>query len=569
MYSPTTPSPAIGFIVDRNKIIGISQPVDDNEVLKEIKGLLEGGIRRICICLKGSFYDNRDECQIKSIMAEQYPEHYLGSIPILTGEEICKHPDDMSRCHGALLNAYVHGPMAASLFKLEDELRGKGYILPLLIGHTDGGVAKVSKTKPLSTIESGPIFGIHGSGYFAGIYNLEKVITLDVGGTTSKIGLILDGKPATSNPSAIFDIPMNIPLIDLHSLALGGGTVARPSSDSEITLGPRSMGSYPGPAAYDLGGTEATLTDALLVLKYLDSNYYAGGTRKLNIARAEQVIEEMVAKPLGIDLVKAAHMILDEALNMIAGEIKRVVKNVGINPQEFVLFGFGGNGGLLSCNIAEKIGVNQVCIFSIGSVFSAFGSSIADISHTYEYAPCVPLEDFKRLHSVVSQLRQEALRDMKGEGLNLAKVEIDLYLEIGDGENRPIPIECHYLDFDKRSDVEVLRKLFAKKASPDYRQDNLRVELLKLKAHHPAPSYKPAVFPIEESDSGSALKGEREIISGDKLLTASIYDRNLLNNGNYVNGPAIIEAVDTTCLVPTGWELNIDKYKNGFINRKG
>ena len=175
-------------------------------------------------------------------MTEQYAEHYLGSIPALTGEEICKHPDDMTRTHAALLNTYVHGPMAASLFKLEDELRERGYILPLLIGHIDGGVAKVSKTTPLNTIESGPIFGVHGGAYFARIYNLQKVITLDVGGTTSKIGLVLDGKPVTANPNAIFGIPLNVPLIDLHSLALGGGTITRVATDSTIKLGPKSSG---------------------------------------------------------------------------------------------------------------------------------------------------------------------------------------------------------------------------------------------------------------------------------------------------------------------------------------
>jgi N-methylhydantoinase A/oxoprolinase/acetone carboxylase beta subunit len=151
----------------------------------------------------------------------------LGSVPILTGEDICKHPDDMTRTHAALLNTYVHGPMAISLFKEEDYLREKGYTKPLPIGHIDGGVSRVSKTKPIDTIESGPIFGIHGSVHFSKIYGLDKVITLDVGGTTSKIGWILDGSPITSTESTIFGIPLKIPLISLSSIALGGGTVVK------------------------------------------------------------------------------------------------------------------------------------------------------------------------------------------------------------------------------------------------------------------------------------------------------------------------------------------------------
>ena len=569
LYSPTTPDPAIGFLIDRTNIIGLSQPVDITEVLKEIKSLLERGVRRICICLKGSFYDNRDELQIKNMIAEQYSEHYLGSIPVLTGEEIRKHPDDMTRTHAALLNAYVHGPMAASLFKLEDELREKGYFLPLLIGHIDGGVARVSKTTPLNTIESGPIFGTHGGAYFAKIYNLKKVVTLDVGGTTSKIGLVLDSRPVTSTPKAIFGIPMNIPLIDLNSLALGGGTIIRVGSDPKIKLGPKSMGSYPGPACYDLGGTEATLTDALLVLKYLDPDYYAGGTRKLKVTKAEQVIQDRVANPLGTDLVKAAYEIMDEALRVVADEIKKLIERTRIDPKEFVLFTFGGNGGILGCNIAEKIGVNQVYIFSIGSVFSAFGASTADISHTYEYAPFVSLEDFKGLRKIVSQLRSEALRDMTGEGLDLAKVEIGLDLEISDGDNPSIPIDSHYLGFDSQGDVELIKELFGQKAPPDYGRGKLVVELLRLTARYPAPSYELAVFPMERPDSESAVKGKREIFGSDGLVLVNIYDWNLLKSGNVVTGPAIIEATDTTYLVPMSWELKVDKYKNGLIERTG
>ncbi len=568
LYSSTVPNPSIGFLIDRANIIGLSQPVDTTELLKELKGLLEQGVRRMCICLKGSFYDNRDELQIKNIITEQYSEHYLGSVPVLTGEEICKHPDDMTRTHMALLNAYVHGPMASSLFKQEDELREKGYILPLLIGHIDGGVARVSKTTPLHTIEAGPIFGIHGAAYFARMYNLKKVITLDVGGTTSKIGLIIDGRPVTSTANAIFNIPLNIPLITLNSLALGGGTIARAGSASKIKLGPKSMGSYPGPACYDLGGTEATLTDALLILKYFDPDYYAGGTRKLNVTKATQVIQDRVAKPLGTDLVKAAYGIMDEALRLIADEIKKLIEKTRTDPKEFALFAFGGNGGIFGCNIAEKIGANQVYIFSVGPVFSAFGASTADISHTYEYAPFVSLEDFKGLRKIVSQLRDEALRDMKGEGLELAKVKISLDLEISAGENPPVLVESHYLDFDSEDDVEIVRGLFTKKALFDCGRDKLVVELLRLRAHYPSPGYEPAVFQIEGPGSEGTIKHQRDIFWADRLLSTNVYDWDLLKSGNIVSGPAIIEATDTTHLVPIGWELKVDKYKNGLIKRK-
>lgn len=569
LYSSTVPDDAIGFIIDRTNIKGLSQPIDTTEILKELRELLEQGVRRVCICFKGSLHDNKDELQARNVITEQYPEHYMGSVPVLTGEEICKYPDDMTRAHAALLNAYVHGSMATFLFNQEDELRRKGYSMPLLIGHVDGGVARVSKTKPIDTIESGPIFGIHAAAYFARTYNLKKAITLDVGGTTSKIGLILNGRPMTSTESTLGGISLKMNLITLSSLTLGGGSVVSVGSDSKIKLGPKSMGAYPGPASYDLGGTEATLTDAFIIVKYLDPDYYAGGERKLNVTRAEQTIQERVANLLGMDLEKAAYGVADEAFSMVADGIKKIVERTGIDPKEFVLLVFGGNGGVFGCDIAEKIGANQVYIFSLASVFSAFGASTADISHTYEYAPLVSLEDFNKLQKVISQLRNEALRDMKGEGLDLAKVEIDLNFEISDGRNPPISVESHYLGLDSRDEVEQIRKLFDKKAPTDYSRDRLVVEILRLRAHYPTPSYELPVFPMQSPDSESALKGKRKVFWREGLVSTNIYDWALLRSGNVVPGPAIIEAADTTYLVPMGWELKVDKYKNGLIEKRG
>jgi N-methylhydantoinase A/oxoprolinase/acetone carboxylase beta subunit len=571
LYSSTNNDPAIGFLIERANVIGLSQPINTSEVLREVKAHLERGVRRICLSLKGSFYDNKDELQVRKIVEDQYPEHYLGSIPVLAGEDICKHPDDMTRTHAALLNAYVHGPMAVSLFKLEDELRERDYIRPLLIGHISGGVARVSKTTPINTIESGPIFGIHGGAYFAEVYKLKKVISLDVGGTTSKIGLVLDGKPASSSSNAIFNIPVNIPLIDLQSVASGGGTVARvgDGSDSRIKFGPKSMGSYPGPACYDLGGSEATLTDALLVLGYYDPDYYAGGTRRLNIAKAESAIQERVQKPLDTGLNEAAYGILDQALNMIVDKAKTLFKRKAIDPKGFTLFAFGGNGGVLGCSVAERIGIDRVYVFSVGSIFSAFGSSTADISHDYEYAPFVSLQDVGKLQRIFSDLRDEALKDMKGEGLDLAKVEISLDLAISDGQNPSTPIEAGHVGSVTKEEVERIGELFDKIAPRDHGRVKRVVELLRLKARYPAPRHKPAVFRGNKPDSDGSIKGERKVFWKDKPVSTSIYDWNLLKSGNIVKGPAVIEAKDSSYMLPTGWTLKVDKYKNGLITRKG
>jgi len=566
LYTSTI-SPAIGYLVERPNIVGLSEPVDVTELLKGLKEILAKGIRRTVICLKGSFHDNRDEEQIKSIIAEQYPEHYLGSVPILTGEDICKHPDDMTRAHAALLNAYVHGPMATSLFKEEDYLRDNGYVKPLLIGHIDGGVARVSKTKPIDTIESGPIFGIHGSIHFSKIYDLEKVATLDVGGTTSKIGWVLDGKPVTSTENKIFGIPVKIPLINLSRIALGGGTVALVKEDRKIALGPKSMGAYPGPASYDLGGTEATLTDALVILGYLNPDYFSGGTKKLNLEKAEAAVRERVADPLDVDTEKAAYMIVEDSFNKVAGEIEKASRK-GIGLQDHVLFAFGGNGGLFGCTVAEKLGIDKVITFSIGPVLSALGSSIAEIRHTYEFAPFSVLDDYKKLQEIIAKLDNQALRDMKGEGLNLENVIISLSFEISDGKHLPITIDSDYLKFESKDDIKPIRDAYNGKAPSEYGRDKPIIEVLKIIARHPSPTPEITAFPMSGIDPEAALKGERDAYWKDGYVPTSIYDWDLLQPGNEVKGPAIIEGAYANYLIPPLWDLRIDEYKNGVIEKR-
>lgn len=564
LYTSTT-SPAIGYLVDRSNIAGLPQPVNVPEFLKMLKELLAKGVRRIVISLKNSFYNNRNELEAKSIISEQYPEHYLGSVPILTGEDICKHPDDMTRTHAALLNTYVHGPMATSLFREEDYLRKKGYTQPLLIGHIDGGVARVSKTKPIDTIESGPIFGIHGSVYFSKLYGLDRVITLDVGGTTSKTGWILDGRPITSTENSIFGIPLKIPLVSLSSIALGGGTVAFLES-KKIVLGPRSMGAYPGPACYNLGGTEATLTDAFAILGYLNPDYFAGGTKKLDSGKAESVVRERIANPLNIALEKSAQLIANESFDKVAKLIKTNTTH-SRELQDYVLFAFGGNGGLFACFVAEKLGVGKVYTFFIGPVFSAFGSSAAEIAHSYEYAPFLALAEYSRLQEIIENLRNRAIRDMEGEGLNLEDVKLSLSFLISDGINSPLTIESEYLNFNSKDDEKKVRELFNNKAPSNYSRDKLIIELLKVTAKHPSPTPELTIFPLGIADSKDALKEKRDVYWSNGYFATNVYNWDLLHAGNVVKGPAIIESAHTNYVIPPLWELTVDEHKNGIMQK--
>lgn len=567
LYSGNGESPAIGHVVGAENIVGVSQPVDVEDLLVRLKSLLDQGVRRICISLKDGLENSADEAAVKRVFEDQYPDHYLGTIPLLMGSDISKHPDDMTRTHMALLNAYVHGPMAQAMFKAEDDLRHEGFIKPLLVGHINGGVTRVAKTKPVDTIESGPIFGIHAAAYFAEKYGLPRVVTLDVGGTTAKVGLVQDGRPALTRPADVLGIPLNQPMLSLKSISLGGGTVARVAG-GDLTLGPDSMGAYPGPACYDLGGTEATVTDAYLVSGFLDPDYFAGGTKRVVLERAKKALAEAVGGPLGIDEHAAAAKVAEVAADLVADDVRRALATLHAEAPDQVLFAFGGNGGIAAARVAEKAHIRKVVVFSLGSVLSAFGSSVADVAHTYEYAPFLPVEDTDRVEALIDDMWAEARRDFRGEGFVEADIVADVEFTVTQSPDHHAVEElvCGFAVDGPPEPGKTGPCLTAAGVRPG--KDSL-VEIVRLRARVPA--VKTALLeqaPGDEDPSG-ARKGSRTVWwNAAGGVDSALYEWDRLQPGARVVGPAVIEGVDTTYLVPEHWDLRIDSFGNGQMERR-
>jgi len=318
LYGKEKSSPILNKVVDENNVLGIEAAHSGEMILNAVRSLLENGVRRICISLQGALQNPEQEQEIKRLIDEQYPDHFLGSVPVLTGSDICQNTDDMTRTYYAVINAYTHSALATTLFKAEDELRyTQGYSRAFLISHINGGVAGVSKTRAIDTMESGPILGVYGTSYLAKIYGLKKVIALDVGGTTAKLGIIQNGEPVYSQVSDLFGIPVRVSLPYLRSIALGGGSVVTCLHDA-VRLGPESMGSFPGPVCYGLGGDKPTLTDAFVTSGLIDPEYFLGGSKHLDVEQARQAIEESVARPLGCPVEEACRAIIERGYDVVS-----------------------------------------------------------------------------------------------------------------------------------------------------------------------------------------------------------------------------------------------------------
>src|SRR4051795_12081965 len=426
-------SPAVGRLIAPENIV----EVGDN--LVAIRALLEQGVRRIAVSLKGGFEDDSEEQEIRTLVDEHFPDHYLGAVPLVLGSEICRHPHDQTRTHMALVNAYVHTPLAVALFKAEDELLEQhNYRRPVYIAHVNGGVARVAKTKAVDTAESSPYFGLNACAWWARQYGHAKVLALDVGGTTAKLGVIVDGKPLTIPHGDLLGVPLKTPWTLLRSAPLGGGSIVR-DVDGEITIGPESQGAFPGPACYDLGGREATLTDAFLAAGMLNPDRFLGGRRALRTDLARDALA-------GID----PERVIDTAADMVAAVADETLALA--EPGDFELYCFGGNGANFAARVAQRLGLTRAHVFNLGPVLSAFGSSVAEICHVYEEWPA-PGAD---MDEIVERGKTHVRRDLEGERLSVddARFEVEITERVTVRGYSPVPTYAPQLQTETSVAVE-------------------------------------------------------------------------------------------------------------------
>jgi N-methylhydantoinase A/acetophenone carboxylase len=573
LYASSTRSPALDFIIPAGMVVGIDEPagkanMDREQVRLAIRSLLGRGARIIVVSLYRAHLDPAHELKVREIADDDYPKHYLGAVPLLLSSEVSTTTDDASRTNVALLNAYFHPDMVRFLYKAEDDVRKLGYRKPLLVVHADGGVARVAKTTAIMTHNSGPSAGVLGTTYMSGLYRLPYVASMDIGGTSADISLVINGRHGYKREAMLEGIPVKLPVIEVYSTAAGGGSIARPKGKKQIKVGPDSAGAMPGPACYGLGGTEATSTDACVVLGYIDPDYFLGGKRKLDAGLAREVITENLAKPLGISMEECGRLITEAMEDICAEDIGNLIKAGRYNPADFVLFSFGGAGSVYCCGIADKVGIPRIYCFRFSSVFSAFGSSCADVLHTYESLSRLSLRrkgsqsQIQEFNSMVKGLMDSVLRDMRGEGFPPEKVSFSLELEVASGAVTAV-LESPVTLLEGPRDVGRILDAFA--AQNNAAVDELKIRLFRLRATSPAAHPELATHAFAGENPEKALKGYRDVYWKDGLTRTAIYGQSKLDCGNVIPGPAIIESDDTTILIPRDKKYTVDNLLNGVI----
>lgn len=389
---------------------GLAWEEFDREVVATINRLTATGANRIVVSFNGADYA-QDEARFKSAALEKFPRHLLGVVPVLCAADTTGDTNRARRTWTAVLNAFLHPTMETFLYNAEGILREYYHQHPLLIFRNDGDSARVARTVAIKTYSSGPRGGMEGARALAAHYGFKRLLSMDIGGTTTDIGLVEGGAVAASRRGAVEGVAVSLPLCDVVSAGVGGSSIIKVENGA-IKVGPESTGGAPGPACFGLGGQNATITDVFLLTGLIDPASYFGGAMKLDHARAEAAVRENIATPLGLSLKEA----LIAAQQAWCIRVARSLTEYTSIDAETTLAAFGGAGPFLVTDVAEATGVSSAIIPGLAAVFSAFGIGFSDIAQSYQ----APLRSLTKstAQDVVEDLTHRARRDMFAEGFN-------------------------------------------------------------------------------------------------------------------------------------------------------
>lgn len=562
-------------------------PLYEDEVREAARELLKEGVEAIVICFIWSFthesHERRARAIVEEVMAQEGKrvDVHLSVDINPVGKELC-------RLNVALIEAYA-GPFSRdAILKIDQKLVEWGYKgnLQLMLSH--GGLAPAKYSKMVETLESGPVGGLIGGKFIGDLYGFENIITTDVGGTSFDVGIITKGNFHINREPVCARFLLNIPIAEVTSIGAGGGTMA--SIDpltNRLKVGPESAGAHPGPVCYELGGEVPTVTDADLILGYINPDYFLGGSIKLNKKKAMEAMEEKIAKPLGIDVLSAAAGIRELIDTRMYNMINGFITSRGYEVSDYTLLSFGGAGPTHVADITRDLPFANILLFPYSAVFSAFGASAADFSHHYNKAtnliapPDAPddtkVEIGKKINSLWEDLEERAYRQMTEEGFVKEKISLQHLAMVRYGRqlddlivSSPIPRISSPEDFDAliAAFEDLYEKIYTKsakypQAGYEIRQVGLVTSVEKIKPHMKKES------PGPPQPSQQAIKGKRQayFVSSGKLAETTIFELDGLRAGNHIQGPAIIEHIDTTIVIPPQWRVSMDEYRTLWLKR--
>jgi N-methylhydantoinase A len=542
----------------------IVTPLNEEDVRNALWKFKEEEVEVIAVCLLFSFVNPTHERRIREIITVEYPGVYVA-----LSSDVLPQVREYERTSTTVLDAYVAPTITKYITKLYERLKEKGFAGELLIMQSNGGVQKwdTAINHPVGSINSGPAAAFPSSLYFADVLKTDDVISMDMGGTSFDVGLIKDRAIKTTTESEISNQKVSLPMVDILNIGAGGGSIAWVSSSDILRVGPQSAGALPGPACYGRGGAEPTVTDANIVLGYLDPDYFLGGRMKIDADAAHKAVEKLATR-LGIGVVETAsaiYSIVNE--NMINGIILASVRR-GCDPRGFFLIVGGGAGATHAVSLAQRLGISRIIVPKHGAVYCAFGLVLSDLKHDYvrSYIARLKQADFAEINQFYAEMEREGGAALKGEGISGDKVAIVKSAAMRYfGQFKEIEIDVPGKSLSSK-DIPVFEELFSKKHEQlfGYSDPTRELEVLTLKSVSIGRVPRPYLKPVESKGARQALKGKRQVffVESKDFIETLVYDGDALQPGSIVEGPAVVEEVAMTLAIPPKFRFSVDLFGN-------
>lgn len=548
------------------------RPLDENAVRDAAAEFRAAGIEAIAVSFLWSFANPAHETRVGEILNDVFPEAFV-SLSSTVLPEIRAY----ERHSTTVLNAYVGPPLAKYLESLQEQLARNGFEGVLLVFQSNGGVMspEIARRLPVNTLLSGPAAGPGAALEYGRPHGLTDIISIDMGGTSVDVSLVRGGVPEVTTEGEVNRYRVAVPMLDIHTIGAGGGSIAWIDSGGILRVGPQSAGVTPGPACYGRGGAEATVTDADLVLGYLDPKLFYSGKLVLDANAARQAIEAKVARPLGLDVVEAAHGIYRVVNAAMAAAVSLVTVKRGYDPREFALLVAGGAGPIHTAVIAEELGISTVLIPRDASVFCAVGMLLADMKHAYvrTYASVVDGVDLNRITTLYAQMENEAHDALQREGAAADDVVLvrsaDLRY-VGQFHEVEVPA-FHDGKQPSETDLHALVNAFHERHEALYGHHlpDSPVELINLRLVALGKVRKPAFreLPSGRGNAASAQVGSRHAYFGGEFREVPVYDGLRLGANSVLRGPALVDHPTTSVVVTPAFSLACDQYGNYRLDR--
>ncbi|SHT16947.1 5-oxoprolinase [Mycobacteroides abscessus subsp. abscessus] len=544
--------------------------LDFNHMDQVVNDIIEKGFNSVSVSLLHAYKNPENEAKVKEYIKQKAPH-----ISVSLSHEIAREWREYERTSTTVINAYVAPIVENYLASLEERTGQEGLEGDLYIMQSNGGVmtSGVAKKMPIQTLMSGPVGGAIGSISLGKLTDYKNLICVDMGGTSFDVSLVIDGEPDVTSETSLEEFPILTPMVNIHTIGAGGGSIAWIEGGG-LRVGPKSAGADPGPACYGNGGTQATVTDANLVLGRLDEEGFLGGNMKLDRDAAYEAVKK-IADQLGLGVYETAEGICDIANAKMADAIRTLTVSKGIDPRDFALVAFGGAGPMHAVLIADLLGIKKILVPTVAGTFSAWGMLQTDIRHdaVRTFVSVLDRSDKKTMSDLYNEMEQETInilaqQKVKKEDMSFQRTIDIRYVGQEYTVNVPLNVDINdHQAMDQLADLfhEMHGKIYGH-SNPDgiIEAVNLRITGYgKLEKENDRESDT-----ISKTDTDIVIRKNKQVIWNGQEKNTPVLTTANLQYGHEFFGPVIVEDPRTTTVIPGGYRIEVDRLGNLEITKE-